>query len=82
VVRAFAPDGAEIVYQGANDPHVPITQGWLRASHRALDTEQSRPFLPVHRHDRAEPLTPAPSRKGPGAAMVGVWRFPSADQAS
>ena len=59
VVRAFAPDTTEIVYQGANDPHVPITQGWLRASHRALDAVQSRPFLPVHRHDRAEPLTPA-----------------------
>lgn len=57
VVRAFAPDGTEIVYRGANDPHVPISQGWLRASHRALDPEQSRPFLPVHPHDRTEPLT-------------------------
>ena len=45
--------------QGAIDPHSPIAQGWLRASHRALDNDQSRPFLPVHRHDRAEPLTPA-----------------------
>jgi predicted acyl esterase len=38
---------------------VPVSQGWLRASHRALDTAQSRPFLPVHRHQRAEPLTPS-----------------------
>ena len=37
---------------------MPVAQGWLRASHRALDHEQSRPFLPVHRHDRAEPLNP------------------------
>jgi predicted acyl esterase len=58
VLRAFAPDGTEIVYQGANDPHAPVAQGWLRASHRALDDDQSRPYLPVHRHDRAEPLTP------------------------
>ena len=58
VVRAFSPDGTEIVYQGAIDPHTPIAHGWLRASHRALDDDQSRPFLPVHRHDRAEPLTP------------------------
>ena len=58
VLRAFAPDGTEIVFQGANDPGVPVAQGWLRASHRALDEEQSRPFLPVHRHDRREPLTP------------------------
>ncbi|MDF2826214.1 MAG: peptidase, partial [Mycobacterium sp.] len=58
VLRAFSPDGVEVVFQGANDPHSPVAQGWLRASHRALDTEQSRPFLPVHRHDRPEPLTP------------------------
>jgi predicted acyl esterase len=53
VVRAFSPDGTEIVFQGAYDPHTPIAQGWLRVSHRALDDDQSRPFLPVHRHDRA-----------------------------
>ncbi len=58
VLRAFAPDGTEITYVGANDPHVPISQGWLRASHRALDPEQSRPFLPVHPHDRVELLEP------------------------
>ena len=59
VARAFSPDGTEIVYQGAIDPHTPIAHGWLRVSHRALDMDQSRPFLPVHRHDRAEPLAPA-----------------------
>jgi len=58
VVRAFSPDGLEVVYQGAIEPHSPIAQGWLRASRRALDNVETRPFLPVHRHDRAEPLTP------------------------
>jgi predicted acyl esterase len=58
VLRAFAPDGTEVVFQGGHDPHTPIAQGWLRASHRALDQDQSRPFLPVHTHDHAEPLTP------------------------
>ncbi len=58
VLRAFTPDGVEVVFQGANDPRVPVAQGWLRASHRALDEHQSRPFLPVHRHERVEPLTP------------------------
>ncbi|CAM5607572.1 CocE/NonD family hydrolase [Streptomyces griseorubiginosus] len=58
VLRAFTPDGTEITYPGANDPHVPISHGWLRASHRALDRERSRPFLPVHPHDRVEPLEP------------------------
>lgn len=58
VLRAFSPEGEEIVFQGANDPVVPVAQGWLRASHRALDEQQSRPFLPVHRHESIEPLTP------------------------
>jgi len=58
VLRAFAPDGTEVVFQGGHDPHTPIAQGWLRASHRVLDHDQSRPFLPVHTHDHAEPLTP------------------------
>lgn len=57
-VRAFAPDGTEIVFNGANDPHVPVSQGWLRASQRALDPHLSRPFLPVHPHDRSRYLKP------------------------
>jgi uncharacterized protein len=58
VLRAFDPDGAELVYQGALDPHTPIAQGWLRASHRALDPELSTPERPYHPHDRVEPLEP------------------------
>jgi predicted acyl esterase len=57
VLRAFSPDGTEVVFQGTNDPVVPVAQGWLRASHRALDADRSRPFLPVHLHDRTQPLT-------------------------
>src|SRR5581483_7349704 len=30
VLRLFAPDGAEVLFQGALDPHSPIAQGWLR----------------------------------------------------
>ena len=58
VLRVFAPDGTEIVFQGALDPHTPIGQGWLRASHRKLDPELSTPYRPYHRHDAVEPLTP------------------------
>ena len=35
-----------------------LTQGWLRASHRALDPARSTPHFPDHPHDRIEPLTP------------------------
>lgn len=58
VLRVFAPDGEEVVFQGAIDPHTPIGQGWLRASHRKLDPEKSRPHRPYHVHDRKAPLEP------------------------
>ena len=58
VLRVFDPDGEEVVFQGAIDPHTPIGQGWLRASHRTLDTALSTPYRPWHTHDRVLPLTP------------------------
>jgi predicted acyl esterase len=57
-VRAFAPDGKEHLVVGAVDPHAPIAQGWLRASHRKLDATASKPYQPVHTHDQRQPLTP------------------------
>jgi len=58
VMRVFAPDGEEVTFQGAIDPHTPIAQGWLRASHRRLDAALSQPWRPYHTHDRLEPLEP------------------------
>ncbi len=58
VFRVFAPDGNEVVFQGALDPHTPIAQGWLRASHRKLDPAISTEYRPYHTHDLKEPLTP------------------------
>jgi len=58
VLRVFAPDGSEVTFQGAQDPHTPISQGWLRASHRKLDSERSLPYRPFHAHDEVQPLTP------------------------
>jgi len=46
------------VFQGAIDPHTPIAQGWLRASHRKLDKKLSKPYRPYHTHDEKQPLTP------------------------
>ncbi len=56
VVRAFTPEMEEIVFQGALDPHTPIAQGWLRASHRKLDKELSLPYRPYHTHDEEQPM--------------------------
>jgi predicted acyl esterase len=36
----------------------PVALGWLRASHRALDPERSRPERPVHRHTCEDRLAP------------------------
>jgi predicted acyl esterase len=58
VLRVFAPDGSEVVFQGALDPHTPIGQGWLRASHRKLDPRLSTEYRPYHTHGEVEPLTP------------------------
>jgi uncharacterized protein len=58
VLRAFAPDLEEVVFQGALDSHTPIGQGWLRASHRKLDEKLSTPYRPYHTHDELQPLRP------------------------
>jgi predicted acyl esterase len=58
IVRVFDPDGRELTFMGSTDPNTPIANGWLRASHRRLDPQKSKPWRPYHPHDRAEPLTP------------------------
>ena len=69
VLRAFAPDGKEVVFQGALDPHTPIGQGWLRASHRKLDPALSTPYRPYHTHDERQKLVPGE----PVALDVEIW---------
>ncbi|HEY6832533.1 MAG TPA: CocE/NonD family hydrolase C-terminal non-catalytic domain-containing protein, partial [Pseudolabrys sp.] len=56
VLRVFTGDLKEIVFQGAIDPHTPVAQGWLRASHRKLDKKLSTPSRPYHTHDEKQPL--------------------------
>ena len=58
VLRVFTEDMREVTFQGAIDPHTPVAQGWLRASHRKLDPELSKPYRPLHTHDELQPLTP------------------------
>ena len=56
VLRVFTGDLKEVVFQGAIDPHTPVAQGWLRASHRKLDKKLSLPYRPYHTHDEKQPL--------------------------
>jgi predicted acyl esterase len=57
-LRAFAPGGREVTFSGANDPRAPLSQGWLRLSHRAVDPARSLPWRPWHPHLLAEPARP------------------------
>jgi predicted acyl esterase len=56
--QAFSPDNREVEFQGTIDPHTPLAQGWLRASHRKLDVAKSLPYRPYHSHDELLPLEP------------------------
>jgi predicted acyl esterase len=58
VFRVFSPDLREVVFMGAIDPHTPVAQGWLRASHRKLDPKLSTEYRPYHTHDQKQPLKP------------------------
>ena len=55
-VRLFSPDDHEVLFVGAVEPNAPVTQGWLRASHRKLDAARSEQGRPVHSHDELQPL--------------------------
>ena len=57
-LQAFAPDGREVDFQGTVDPHTPLAQGWLRASHRKLDLARSLPYRPYHSHDEVLSVEP------------------------
>ena len=78
ILRAFAPDGEEVVFQGAIDPHTPSAQGWLRASHRELDPScRSTPDRPYHTHDELQPLEPERNRRTRYRDLADVDRVPA-----
>ncbi len=52
------PQAPEDRAKGLNPGYEIVSRGWLRASHRALDPHASTEEVPVHRHDREQPLVP------------------------
>jgi predicted acyl esterase len=52
------PDDPSRLATNTNPGFEVVSRGWLRASHRALDPDRSTPEVPVHPHDREEPLIP------------------------
>jgi predicted acyl esterase len=64
-LQDVAPDGK------ARD----LTQGWLRASHRAIDAARSTSYRPEHGHDRAEALVPGATTAFEIAILPTAHRF-------
>ncbi len=52
-----------------------VTKGWLRASHRAIDTGKSRTCAPWYSHDNPEPIEPGRVYKFEIAVMPTAYRF-------
>lgn len=57
-LRVLDPNGQDVTFVSAGDPKGVVATGWLRASHRKLDTEKSLPFRPWHTHDERQLLVP------------------------
>ncbi len=68
-LRNIGPDGNDVFEMGQQGQPVPVAKGWLRASHRRLDTERSLPFRPYHCHSERQWLTP----NEPVQVQVEIW---------
>lgn len=68
-VRHLLADGSEAFGVGPRGGPVPMAVGWLRASHRAVDTARCQPGRPWHRHDEVAPVVPGE----PFELNVEIW---------
>ena len=57
-LRLIDPEGRDVLFEGATEPQAPVSQGWLRVSHRMLDAARSTEGRPYHPHRAAEPIVP------------------------
>ncbi|MNV04397.1 Cocaine esterase [compost metagenome] len=57
-LRLYDPRGQEVSFEGASEAAVPITQGWLRLSHREQDLARSTEYRPLHAHLRSAAVSP------------------------
>jgi predicted acyl esterase len=69
VLRVQDPDGRDVTFPGALDPHGAVAFGWLRASLRATDPALSEPYRPWYPFTEARPLTPGE----PVDVEVEIW---------
>jgi predicted acyl esterase len=58
-IKKLDADGREVCFEcRENDTRGPVSNGWLRVSHRKLDPARSRPFQPVLAHDEVQLVKP------------------------
>jgi predicted acyl esterase len=68
-LRNIGPDGKEVSEVGQHGQPVPLTKGWLRASHRKLDPDKSLPYRPYHAHNERWWLEPGK----PVECQIEIW---------
>jgi predicted acyl esterase len=68
-LRNIDRNGNDVFEEGQQGQLVPVAKGWLRASHRKLDSLRSLTYRPYHSHERAEKLTPGE----PVRLEVEIW---------
>ena len=68
-LRNIGADGKDVWEVGQHGQPVPLTKGWLRASHRKLDPRRSLPYRPYHAHDERLWLTP----NEPVECQIEIW---------
>ena len=68
-LRNIGPDGRDVWEVGQHGQPVPLTKGWIRASHRKLDPRRSLPYRPYHAHDERQWLTPGE----PVECQIEIW---------
>lgn len=56
-VQKLDSDGKPVYFEGNREENGLVANGWLRASHRALDKDKSTPITPFHLHTKEEKLS-------------------------
>jgi predicted acyl esterase len=68
-IRNIGPDGKDVWEVGQHGQPIPVTKGYLRASHRKLDKARSLPYRPYHAHDERGWLKP----NEPVECQIEIW---------
>jgi predicted acyl esterase len=57
-LRLIDPDGRDVTFMGNSNPRVPLNEGLLRVSQRAIDPAKSTVYEVYHPHLDVEPMSP------------------------